>query len=163
MKKSNENPFFDVGVIKKRLPRNIGEPSKRKVKGFNFYLQCNEKLSKKNRKRLLDESEKHLMDVCNGLETWKGVSGDTLVKLDIPMELDSSLEDMEIMDEWNRVYEQYGGLMLDFSEQWEKEYCSNPKEVKSSNSLIQMLMDKIESLEMRLRIVESGGIKRYSF
>ena len=45
-------------MIKYKNPRNNGTPSNRKFKGFNFYIQSNEKLSKKNRKSLIIESKK---------------------------------------------------------------------------------------------------------
>jgi len=48
-------------------PRNKGTPSHRKFKGFNFYIQCNEKLSQRNRERILMESEVHLNEVTSSL------------------------------------------------------------------------------------------------
>ena len=48
-------------------PRNNGTPSSRKFKGFNFYIQCNEKLKQSNRERLLKESEVYLNEVISSL------------------------------------------------------------------------------------------------
>jgi hypothetical protein len=47
--------------------RNDGNPSMRKFKGFNFYIQCNEKLSRKNRETLLTKSENYLGSIFHSL------------------------------------------------------------------------------------------------
>jgi hypothetical protein len=127
------------------IPRNDGTPSKRKFKGFNFYIQGNDKLSKKNRKRLLKESEVHLNEVTSSLTQ----TVEEQIRNGIISELDSTLTDFELLDDWNLMYDKFGYLMSKFRDQWEKEKIGNksPTEVPS---IIQILISRIEELENRV-------------
>lgn len=91
-----------------------GTPSKKKFYGYNFYIQCNERLSKNNRKTLLRTSEIHLSEVESKLKM------DERRKLkNLVFELDSTLTDYELLDQWNPMYENFGYLMNEFKKKWE--------------------------------------------
>ena len=91
-----------------------GTPSKKKFYGYNFYIQCNERLSKNNRKTLLRTSEIYLSEVESKLKM------DERRKLkNLVFELDSTLTDYELLDQWNPMYENFGYLMNEFKKKWE--------------------------------------------
>lgn len=129
--------------------RNNGSTSQRKFLGFNFYIQCNEKLSRKNRETLLTKSENYLSSIYHSLPR----SLDEKIDRGISNELDSGLTDLELLDEWNSIYERYGYLIPELKEKWEKRYL---KEVQPSNK--NPPKDKFESrlngLEFRIRQLE---------
>ena len=129
-------------------PRNDGSPSKRKFKGFNFYIQGNEKLSKKNRKRLLLESENHLGEVYHSIN----LSTEQKINLGLTDELDSKNTDIELLDQWNHMYDNYGYLMSEFRKNWEKEKIGKTPPLKEP-SIIQTLISKIESLENQVESI----------
>ena len=130
-------------------PRNNGTPSNRKFKGFNFYIQSNEKLKQSNRERLLKESEVHLNEVTSSLPQ----TIEELIRMGVISELDSSLTDYELLEQWNKMYDEYGYLMSGFSEQWKKEKMGTIPPQKTP-SIVQTLFDKIESLENRVSELE---------
>lgn len=130
-------------------PRNNGTPSQRKFKGFNFYIQCNEKLSQRNRERILMESEVHLNEVTSSLPH----PIDEQIRMGVISELDSNLTDYELLGGWNKMYDEYGYLMSEFSEQWEKEKMGTIP-IQKTPSIVQTLMDEIESLKSRVNQLE---------
>jgi len=130
-------------------PRNDGTPSKRKFKGFNFYIQGNEKLSKKNRKLLLKESEIHLNEVISSIK----IPADPQIRLGLIHELDSNLNDIELLDQWNHMYDNYGYLMSEFSEKWEKEKIGKTPPLEEP-SIIQTIISRIESLENQIELIQ---------
>ena len=130
-------------------PRNNGTPSNRKFKGFNFYIQCNEKLKQSNRERLLKESEVHLNEVTSSLPQ----TMEEQIRMGVVSELDLSLNDYELLKQWNHMYDEYGYLMSEFSEQWEKEKMGTIPPQKTP-SIVQTLLDKIESLTNRVSELE---------
>ena len=130
-------------------PRNNGTPSNRKFKGFNFYIQCNEKLSQSNRDKLLKESEVHLNEVTSSLP----LPIEEQIRMDVISELDSTLTDYELLEQWNKMYDEYGYLMGNFSEQWEKEKMETIPPQKTP-STIQTILDEIESLKKRVSELE---------
>ena len=132
-------------------PRNNGTPSQRKFKGFNFYIQGNEKLSKKNRKRLLKESEVYLNEVTSSLPQ----SVEDQIRMGVIDELDSTQTDYELLGQWNQVYDNYGYLMSDFRDQWEKEKIGKKPPVEEP-SIIQTLISRIENLEKRVSELEES-------
>ena len=132
-----------------KYPRNNGTPSNRKFKGFNFYIQCNEKLSQSNRERLLKESEVYLNEVTSSLPQ----TIEEQIRMGVIDELDSSLTDYELLEQWNKMYDEYGYLMSEFREQWEKEKMGTIPPQKTP-SIVQTLFDKIESLENRVSELE---------
>ena len=141
--------FTDIKDNNKTI-RNNGTPSRRKFKGFNFYIQCNEKLSQSNRERILMESEVHLNEVTSSLPQ----PIEEQIRMGVISELDSSLTDYELLGGWNKMYDEYGYLMSEFSEQWEKEKVGR-KPPKTNPSIIQTLMEEIESLKNRVLELEN--------
>ena len=136
----------------KDIVRNNGTPSNRKFKGFNFYIQCNEKLKKSNRERLLKESEVHLNEVTSSLPQ----PIEEQIRMGVISGLDSSLTDYELLGQWNQIYDEYGYLMSEFSEQWEKEKMGTIPPQKTP-SIVQTLLDEIESLKNRLEKLEKNN------
>jgi hypothetical protein len=140
----------------KRSKPNRQYPSNRKFKGFGYYLMSNDKLSKKNREEFLYKSSPILQKVYHSLPH----STETKMGMNIYSEMDSNLSDIELMDQWNHMYDNYGHLMDEFKEKWERERL--PKKNKSKgkskggNHLkqIQELESKIQNLELRIRMLE---------
>jgi len=115
-----------------------------KVKGFNFYFY-EDKLKPYQRRILLSKSEKHIDSITTSID----ISTEGLMKSNIEY-LDSSLTDSELMDTWNRLYDEYGYLMSDFRDKWERErfgiikdFGDKKDETKSYNPL------KLDSIERR--------------
>ena len=137
--------------------RNDGTPSRIKFLGFDFYIQCNEKLSRKNRETLLTKSEKYLGSIFHSLP----MSLDEKINKGISNGLDGSLTDLELLDEWNSIYERYGYLIPDFKDKWEKKSLKGEtKTFKPSN--VEKFESKINELEFRIRQLELQlGKKRY--
>lgn len=129
-----------------------GTPSKKKFKGFNFYIQCNDKLSRKNRTKLLKDSEIHIGNVIHTLK----VKPDELINQGIISELDSSLSDIELLNQWNGIYESHGYLMNEFKERWEKEQL---KGMKDKNESSFKLSDEFEQLKERVKWLEEEVLK----
>ena len=137
----------------KDIVRNNGTPSNRKFKGFNFYIQCNEKLKKSNRERLLKESEVYLNEVTSSLPQ----PIEEQIRMGVVSELDSTLTDYELLEQWNQIYDEYGYLMSEFSEQWEKEKMGKGSVKEKKPTIIQTLIDEIESLKNRLDKLEKNN------
>jgi hypothetical protein len=137
--------------------RNDGTSSCRKFLGFDFYIQCNEKLSRKNRETLLTKSEDYLGSIFHSLP----MSLDEKINKRISNELDGSLTDMELLGEWNSIYERYGYLIPDFKDKWEKKSLKGEtKSYKPSN--FEKFESKINELEFRIRKLELQlGKRRY--
>ena len=129
--------------------RNDGTPSCRKFLGFDFYIQCNKKLSRKNRETLLTKSEFYLNSIYHSLP----ISLEEKINRGISNELDCGLTDLELLDEWNSMYERYGYLIPELKEKWEKRYL---KEVQPSNKIPKQdkFESKIKELEFRIRQLE---------
>lgn len=133
-------------------PRYTGQPSNRKFYGFRYYLHSNDKLTKREREDLLNRSKISLSEVLESLP----FSNEEFIKNGLISELDSNLSDIELLDQWNFMYETYGYLMSEFKDQWEKEKL---KELKN-NSLnqtkeYQELSERVSQLEsemMRLKV-----------
>ncbi|MEY2646149.1 MAG: hypothetical protein RL158_125 [Bacteroidota bacterium] len=91
-----------------------------KVLGFNFYVQRNGKLLKRERKILLMKGSDYIEEVRSLFKNILMLDG-----------LDNTLTDDENIDNWNRFYEQYGGMILDFKQKFEKEVSQSfEKEMK---------------------------------
>lgn len=151
-------------------PRNIinnkkrfdGTPSKRKFLGFDFYIQCNEKLSKLNRRILLSKSK----DCLGLIYHSSGLSTEEKQRRGLVNELDSSLSDLELIDIWNPIYEEFGYLIPEFKERWESKRVSKVRlqtkvsKIKKSTNEIEELKFRIFQLEFLLkksRYVEGMG------
>jgi hypothetical protein len=154
--KPKEHNFFEV-VKTKRPPRNDGSKSKKKFLGFDFYIQCNEKLSKRDREILLKESVEPLCEVTEYL-LMGGKPMNEIMGLDVCGELDRTLNDYELLGIWNSVYENYGFVMSRFSSKWEKEYIKTSNQPKPE---FQTLLQRIESLETRVGELEKEKMSRF--
>jgi len=95
---TNSNPFKKEKVKKKYVKGG----KYGKVKGLNYYIQSNGKLKKKDRESLLRLSEDYM----------------TLI---LGTELDSSLSDIELIEEWNQFFDQHGMRFPEFEERWFRE------------------------------------------
>jgi hypothetical protein len=136
--------------------RNDGNPSMRKFKGFNFYIQCNGKLSQKNRNTLIEKSEIYLSSISSSLS----INLEEKMKNGITNELDRSLNDYELLNIWNPLYEKYGYLIPEFKEKWERSFLKGTKEVnKLSNS--EMIESRFNELEFRIKQLELQNLKKW--
>lgn len=135
--------------MKYQNPRYTGEPSKRKFLGFGFYIQSNEKLSKKNRAILLKESVIHLEEVIDGLN----LDGSNIHSYDLTQELDPNLADYELLEIWNPIYEKFGYLMTEFREKWEESQLKGFKNQSFKQS------DEFEELKSRVSNLEKEVMK----
>ena len=148
---------------KYKSPRNTGQPSLRKFKGFGFYLMGTDKLSKKHRETLLLKSEDYIGEVIKSLN----LSSHDLMTLGIG-ELDPKLNDMELLKQWNHMYDTYGYLMSDFKEKWEKEQLKGESTFKPHSkfeyqSEIEELKQRISQLEMEIKLLKIKGRNRVDF
>lgn len=127
----------------------------KKFHGFDFYIQCNGKLSRKNRKTLITYTENYLNSIFHSIP----MSLEEKINKGISSELDSNLTDLELLDEWNSMYERYGYLIPELKDKWEKRYL---KDVQSSNKIPKQdkFESKINELEFRIRQLELQLNKR---
>jgi len=120
-----------------------GTPSKKKFRGYNFYIQCNEKLSKNNRKILLRTSTIHLSEIENQLRVSEKRKLNELV-----FELDPNLSDYELMDQWNMMYDNFGYLMSYFKKKWEDERIRSVNKSSFKHSIeFEELVKRVSTLE----------------
>mgnify|MGYP006092891231 FL=1 len=134
--------------------RNNGTPSRRKFEGFNFYIQCNEKLSRRNRKELISKSEVYLNKIFNSIH----LTEEEKIRKGITNELDTNLTDYELLEIWNPIYEEYGYLISEFKDKWESKHLKeDSKSFKTSN--IDKFESKIEELEFRIKHLENKLFK----
>jgi|TARA_B100000787_G_C16095125_1_gene250791 hypothetical protein len=139
---------------KYKVIRNNGTPSRRKFEGFNFYIQCNEKLSRRNRKELISKSEVYLNKIFNSIR----LTEEEKTNKGITNELDSNLTDYELLEIWNPIYEKYGFLIPDFKDKWESRHLKEDSNfIKTSN--IDKFESKINELEFRIKLLENKLLK----
>lgn len=153
-----------MGKKKYKYPRNTGEPSKRKFKGFDMYIMSNDKLSKKNRKEFLKKSTRILQKVVNQLP----YDTETLMRMNVYSELDPNHTDLELIEQWNHMYDTYGYLMDDFKEKWEKEQLKGEHKFKPLNKIeyqseIEELKERISQLEMEVKVLKRKGSNKVDF
>jgi hypothetical protein len=84
-----------------------------RVMGFGFYIQNNDKLSKKNRDILLTMSENYM-----GVIDHEMLHNDMVPPHRKNGELDSSLTDLEIVGDWNNFFQQHGHRFPEFEKEW---------------------------------------------
>ena len=134
---------------KYKVIRNNGCSSLRKFKGFNFYIQCNEKLSRRNRKELISKSEVYLNKIFNSIH----LTEEEKINKGITNELDSNLTDYELLEIWNPIYEEYGFLIHEFKDKWENKHLKEDSNfIKTSNN--DKFESKINELEFRIKQLE---------
>jgi hypothetical protein len=144
------------------LRRYDGTPSKKKFFGFNFYIQCNEKLSKTHRYQLLNESKSHLGLIYNS----SSLSTEDKQRRGLVSELDSSLTDLELLEIWNPIYEEFGYLIPEFKDKWESKQIPKGKIQtkitefeKSENELneLRCMILQLQILVKKSKLVEGMG------
>lgn len=139
---------------KYKVIRNNGTPSRRKFEGFNFYIQCNEKLSRRNRKELICKSEVYLNKIFNSIH----LTEEEKINKGITNELDSNLTDYELLEIWNPIHEEYGFLIPEFKDKWEsKNLKEDSNSIKTSN--VDKFESKINELEFRIKLLENKLLK----
>jgi hypothetical protein len=142
--------------------RYDGTPSKKKFYGFNFYIQCNDKLSKTHRNLLLNKSRPYLDLIYNS----SSLSTEDKQRRGLVGELDSSLTDLELLEIWNPIYEEFGFMIPEFREKWESKQIPKDKiqtkvsEFEKTESLLNELKCRIVQLEIlnrKSKLVEGMG------
>ena len=73
-----------------------------------------------------------------------------MIREGIVSELDPNLNDFELLDQWNKMYDQFGYLMNDFRSKWEREHLSNDQPKKETPNIINDLIQRIEYLELEV-------------
>ncbi len=145
-----------------KLRRYDGTPSKRKFYGFNYYIQCNEKLSKRDRKTLLTNSKSYLEFIYNS----SSLSTEDKQRRGLVSELDSSLTDLELLKIWNPIYEEFGYMIPEFKDKWESKHIPKGKiqtkitEFETSENELNEMKCRIIQLEIlfrRSKLVEGMG------
>lgn len=128
-KESKSNRILFDKSISKYIGKNVPLPPKPKqkkrdyikggkggkVNGFNFYIQSNEKLSKKNRNILLEKGNRYIDNLRDNLSI-------ILVNKKSFTNLDSNWTDSELVDYWNTFFSDYGFHIPDLIKHWEKLY-----------------------------------------
>jgi hypothetical protein len=133
--------------IKYKQKRYDGTPSKKKFYGFNFYIQCNEKLSKTHRNQLLNDSKSYLGLIYNS----SSLSTEDKQRRGMVSELDSSLTDLELLEIWNPIYEEFGYLIPEFKDKWESKQIPKGR-IQTKN--LEFEKSDNEMNEMRCRILQ---------
>tara|TARA_R110002111_G_scaffold180643_1_gene246260 strand:+ start:1877 stop:2284 length:408 start_codon:yes stop_codon:yes gene_type:complete len=110
-----------------------------KVKGFNFYVQKNERLKPFERKKLLEQSEILISNLIDEETKRKGSLENINKNITL---LDSSYSDEELLETWNKIYDEYGNRFERFRTKWErdnlgtiKDFGDKKDESKSFNPL----------------------------
>ncbi len=145
-----------------RKKRYDGTPSKKKFYGFNFYIQCNEKLSKTHRNHLLTESKSYLGLIYNS----SSLSTEDKQRRGLVSELDSSLTDLELLEIWNPIYEEFGYMIPEFRDKWESKQIPKGKIQtkvsgfeKSENEIneLRCMILQLQILVKKSKLVEGMG------
>lgn len=124
-----------------------------KVKGFNFYIQKNERLKPVERRKLLSESEPMISKLIN--EEVNRVGSVENINSQITF-LDPSNSDMELMEIWNGLYRNYGYRFDRFKSKWEKNSLGKIKDFGNkkdeTNSLNPLKIDWLEKRKKKLNL-----------
>ena len=124
-------------------------PSKKKFYGFNFYIQCNEKLSKRDRETLLTNSKNFLGLIYNS----SSLSTEDKQRRGLVSELDSSLTDLELLEIWNPIYVEFGYMISEFKEKWESKQIPKGK-IQTMDSEFEKTENEVDELRCRILQLE---------
>jgi len=147
---------------KYRTKRYDGTPPKKKFLGFNFYIQCNEKLSKTHRNLLLNKSISYLGLIYHS----SSLSTEDKQRRGLVSELDSSLTDLELLEIWNPIYEEFGYMIPEFKDKWESKRnpkrsfqtkCSKFEKPENEMDELRKRIIQLEILLKKSRFVEGMG------
>jgi hypothetical protein len=125
--------------------RYDGTPSKRKFYGFNFYIQCNDKLSKTHRNQLLNDSKNYLGLIYHS----SSLSMEEKQRRGLVSELDSSITDLELLEIWNPIYEEFGYMISEFKDKWESKRIPKGK-IQTVKSKFEKSDNELNNLRCRI-------------
>jgi hypothetical protein len=101
------------------------------VKGFNFYLQPNEKLKPCERRKFLEKSEDYIGQLLiEDLQMGIPVEVSLLTKT----HLDPSLTDLELLEIWNDMYDSFGCRIPDLRKRHERDSGLYSKNIIKNDS-----------------------------
>jgi hypothetical protein len=109
----------------------------------------------------LKKSEVYLGEVIKRLN----LPTEDLMNSNVVSELDPNLTDLELLQEWNHMYDTYGYLMSDFKEKWEKKRLKGEPSFKPNSkfeyhSEVKELKQRISQLEMEMKMLKMKGNKK---
>ena len=130
-----------------------------KVKGFDYYLRS-DNLFPKQRKTLLSKSEDYIGQIIQEQSDLRG----GMDKIDKDLEcLDSSSNDLELVEIWNNFFDQHGFRFPEFEDKWMREFArtstskdkndiekdefNNPQLAKIKSSISSILNKKIPNIK----------------
>jgi hypothetical protein len=90
-----------------------------KAEGFDFRIQINDKLSKKNRESLLRQSVIYINEIAQQ---------DSSIDY-----LDESWSDFELLDVWNKFFQNHGFRFPEFEDKWNRKYLGNKSDFGAEN------------------------------
>lgn len=111
-----------------------------KAEGFDFRLQINDKLSKKNRESLLIQSETYINEIAQHDST-----------IDY---LDYTHTDLELLDVWNKFFENHGFKFPEFREKWERKYLGNKSDFGAENESNSSSEIDLDSVRKKFGIIK---------
>jgi hypothetical protein len=111
-----------------------------KAEGFDFRIQINDKLSKKNRESLLCQSVVYINEIAQH---------DSSIDY-----LDESWSDFELLDVWNKFFENHGYRFPDFEEKWNRKYLGNKSDFGAENESLATSEIDLDSVRKKLGIVK---------
>ena len=128
-----------------------------KVKGFNFYIQKNERLKPFERRKLFSQSEDLITQLID--EETKILGSVEKVNKNISF-LDSSLSDLELREIWNKMYDEHGCRFEPFKDKWIRENVGVIKNYGNkkdeSESFTPLKIDWIEKRKVESKIYDMG-------
>jgi hypothetical protein len=153
--------LFDKNV-KKYIGDNIPLPTKikpitkknkkngkfGKVKGFDYYLRS-EKLFPKQRKTLLANSEDYIGNIIHEQSKLRG--GIDKVDKDL-VYLDSEFDDLELIEQWNNIFDKYGFAIPEFHDKWVRMFGTNTRSKKDKNDIEKDEINNPELAKIKSRI-----------
>jgi hypothetical protein len=118
-----------------------------KVKGFDYYLR-GEKLFPKQRKTLLSRSEDYIAKIVHEQSDSRG--GMDKVDFDL-VHLDSGLNDLELIEQWNNFFDQHGFRFPEFEDKWMREFARTRRS-KDKNDIEKDEFNNPELASMKSKI-----------
>ncbi len=111
-----------------------------KAEGFDFRIQINDKLSKKNRESLLRQSVLYINEIAQH---------DSSIDY-----LDESWSDFELLDVWNKFFENHGYRFPDFEEKWNRKYLGNKSDFGAENESNSSSEIDLDSVRKKFGIIK---------
>ena len=118
-----------------------------KIKGFNFYFQNDDRLKPFQRRKLLKESEDMISKLID--EEVDRMGSIENINTNISF-LDPSHSDMELMEIWNQLYQDWGYRFDRFKDKWENELLGQIKDFGDKKDELKSVKPlKIDWIEKR--------------